>query len=86
MQCNPCLCDRQCDTPAAHCDRCEGEVYREETMYAWEGAHICCVCMEDSFNTMTTREKAELLGAYPVPAAAICALFRGVTKNAEPDY
>ena len=71
MQCNPCPRDIQCDAPVAHCDRCEGEVYRTDIMYTWEGAHICSECMEGRLNAMTTREKAELLGAYPVQAETV---------------
>ncbi len=69
MYSGPLLRDKQCDEPAAYCCLCGGEVYREDTLYVWEGRHICSACMEDKFNALTTREKAELLGAFPVRAA-----------------
>lgn len=66
MHCDLCLRDKQCDVPAAYCGLCKGELYREDMLYAWEGRYICGICIEDKFNAMSTREKAELLGAYPV--------------------
>ncbi|NCB51942.1 MAG: hypothetical protein EOM54_08700 [Clostridia bacterium] len=68
MHINPCLRDKQCDQPVAYCGLCRGEVYWEDILYTWEGKHICTACMEDRLSAMTTREKAELLGAYPIRA------------------
>ena len=38
--------DRQQDLPVAECDKCRGEIYREETMYQWEGLWMCPECFE----------------------------------------
>lgn len=66
MRCRSFPRDLQCEKPVARCDRCGGEIYREDTLYAWEGTSICGLCIEDRFNALTTWEKAELLGARPV--------------------
>lgn len=66
-----CLGDRQCALPVAYCGRCRGEVYREDIVYTWEGGYVCAVCMEELFDVMTTGEKAEALGARPVPASGL---------------
>ena len=42
---NP-LQDAQQATPACYCERCKGEVYSGETVYAWEGKQICSDCFK----------------------------------------
>jgi len=43
---NP-LRDVQRNGPVCQCQMCLGEVYREETMYEWEGKLICSDCFQD---------------------------------------
>ncbi len=62
----PFLRDRQREAPAAHCGCCGGEAYRGDVLYTWEGALLCPACLEEHWSALTTREKAELLGARPV--------------------
>lgn len=63
---SPILPDKQQATPFAHCDRCQGEMYKGDTLYIWDGTKICGECMEEKFNCMTTAEKAALLGSEMV--------------------
>ncbi len=37
--------DPQAAEPAAHCERCQGEVYSGETLYRWEGQMVCAGCL-----------------------------------------
>ena len=57
------LLDLQQEPPLAYCDQCESEQYKGDTLYAWEGIKICGECVEEKFDCMTTKEKADLLGA-----------------------
>jgi len=60
--------DVQQDKPVAVCSQCQGEQYREDYMYLWDGKKICVQCMQDMFDCLTIKEKAELLGAECVKA------------------
>jgi len=63
------LRDKQQDPPAALCDRCQSELYAGDTLYLLGGLRLCGECVEDKFLALTTPQKAELLGAVPLPAA-----------------
>lgn len=65
---SPILRDKQCDPVVAHCDICGAEQYREDYMYIFEWHRICGECMAEKFDCLTTREKADLLGANCVKA------------------
>jgi hypothetical protein len=41
---------------------CGHEVYDGEDIYSFERETLCPDCMEERFNELSTREKAELLG------------------------
>lgn len=71
------LRDLQRDMPAARCAQCQGEVYREDTLYLWEGVLICEECLEDKFSALTAGEKARLLGAQAVAARSLVPPGRG---------
>lgn len=62
------LRDKQQDLPSAFCDRCHCEQYAEDTLYLLGGLRLCGECIENRIFAMTTPQKAELLGAVPVPA------------------
>ena len=66
---SPILRDVQQDKPVSVCSQCQGEQYREDYMYLWDGKKICVQCMEEKFDCLTIKEKADLLGAEPVRAA-----------------
>ena len=40
----PPLRDSQQEEPVCLCDGCLGEVYREETLYEWQGRWVCVDC------------------------------------------
>jgi hypothetical protein len=52
-------------------------VYREDTLYLWEGVLICEECLEDKFSALTAGEKARLLGAQAVAARSLVPPGRG---------
>jgi len=66
---SPILRDVQQDPVVAKCATCDSEQYSEDYMYLWDGKKICVQCMQDMFDCLTIKEKAELLGAEPVRAA-----------------
>lgn len=41
------LRDSQEETPVCYCDRCGGEVYREEMLFEWDGKRICTDCFKE---------------------------------------
>lgn len=63
---SPILRDKQQDEPAAHCDQCDGEMYQGDTLYTWDGLHICGECVKQHVLCLTIQEMAELFGAEPV--------------------
>ena len=62
------LRDAQQDPVVAMCAICEGEQYQEDVMYLWDGKKICGQCMQEKFDCLTIKEKADLLGAECVKA------------------
>lgn len=58
--------DVQQDKPVAYCAKCQGEMYRHDEMFLWEGKKLCAACIKEKFDAMSIPEIAELLGAERV--------------------
>lgn len=56
---NP-LRDVQQEAPVCHCRRCQGEVYRGETLYTWDGAEICQDCFQSIITDWVDKNPREV--------------------------
>lgn len=70
---NP-LRDPQLELPACECGRCHGEVYRGETLYAWEDKEICRDCFEETITDWLRKAPGEV-------AAALCVSTRQLAEG-----
>ena len=43
IQLNP---DAQDRTPVTHCEKCKGEIWRDEPIFKWDGKWVCLDCFK----------------------------------------
>lgn len=67
MHVKPPLRDSQDDTPAACCELCQGEVYREETVFEWNGKQICSDCFKFKVGAWLDDSPEQVAGALGFP-------------------
>ena len=46
------LRDAQQEAPAGYCEKCEGEVWRGESRFLWEGKWLCPDCFRSAVTNM----------------------------------
>ena len=59
------LRDVQQEEPVCRCEHCQGEVYREETLYEWQGRWVCVDCFQGEMSrwlTLSPEQAARSLG------------------------
>ena len=44
------LRDVQQDEPVCSCEYCGGEIYREETVFEWQGKWVCVDCFQSELS------------------------------------
>lgn len=54
------LCDPQDAAPAAHCDKCRGEIYSGETMSLWDGKWLCPDCFKSAIESLLSENPRQL--------------------------
>lgn len=57
---HPPIRDAQEETAVATCQRCHGEIYRDEATYIWEGKEICLDCLKAAITAMLEDNPVQL--------------------------
>lgn len=64
---HPPLRDPQDEAPAAFCEKCLGEVYREESMFDWNGIRLCADCFKDKVRAWLELSPEQVANALGFP-------------------
>lgn len=61
------LRDAQDETPSAYCEACRGEVYREESLFDWDGKQICPDCFKRKVRSWLELSPEQVANALGFP-------------------